>query len=255
MGKNRQPPAFQKMKCLPPWALFFWSTHHNIMPHKVPCNNTKKKKRKRKKSNQDFMNPFEAHSHLFLCLNLAFSTTSLPMLQSSNSLSWCIISCSMTVGGNAVTIASKAPLAVTKPSELAGCWIPFTITLLSPDGGGVLLYEHTKKLLPKLEKAAQIQEFQLTQTNACEKWSKNTKQPILKTRSTNSSSKSQKGVIGTRAGLGSTSHGPLILVAPCPLWPTTYHVIGTQVRFCNIHRETICYTLRCLCAGPMHLKE
>lgn len=120
MGKNRQPPALQKMKCLPPWALYFFEAPTTTLCLIRCLATTPRRKQEKEKSNQDFMNPFEAHSHLFLCLNLAFSTTSLPMLQSSNSLSWCIISCSMTVGGNAVTILPKAPpLAVTKPSELA----------------------------------------------------------------------------------------------------------------------------------------
>jgi hypothetical protein len=49
-----------------------------------------------------------------------------------------------------------------------------------------------KKLLPKLEKAAQIQEFQLTQTMHVRNDQRRQKQPILKTRRTNSSSANHK---------------------------------------------------------------
>lgn len=51
-----------------------------------------------------------------------------------------------------------------------------------------------KKLFPKLEKAAQIQEFQLTQTLHVRNDQRKQKQPILKTRRTNSSSKSQRSI-------------------------------------------------------------
>lgn len=49
-GKKQTPTCIAKNEMPASMGIiFFWSTHHNIMPHKVPCNNTKKKTRKRKK--------------------------------------------------------------------------------------------------------------------------------------------------------------------------------------------------------------
>ncbi len=120
MGKNRQPPALQKMKCLSPWALYFFDAPTTTLCLVRCLATTPRRKKGKEKSNQDFMNPFEAHSPLFLLFELGLQhqiIANVAKLEQFVMVHHLLLNDSGRKCSH--YFAYRPPLAVTKPSELA----------------------------------------------------------------------------------------------------------------------------------------